>query len=325
MTAIATIDVRVRSITLESESILGFELVPVTPQTALPRFTAGSHIDLHLPTVDGVLIRSYSLLNDPAETHRYCIGVNLDEQSRGGSRYMHKTLRTGDTLTIGAPRNHFELDESAPHNIFIAGGIGITPILSMIARSNALGTPWQLHYATRTRRHAGYLDLLLSCQRPPGTALHLHHDREPDGKALSLHSVVETMPEGSHIYCCGPAPMLEAYEEATSNLPRHQVHREYFASTQSTATTGGFSIELAKRKKTLLVRPGQTILDSLIAAQVEPPYSCREGICGTCEVRVLSGTPDHRDVVLTDAEKAENNRMMVCCSGAKSPRLVLDL
>jgi len=325
MTATSTLEVRVRSVTFESENILGFELVPVTPQKALPRFTAGAHIDLHLPSVDGHLIRSYSLLNDPAETHRYCIGVNLEAKSRGGSSFMHKSLRVGDTLTIGAPRNHFELDETAPHNVFIAGGIGITPILSMIARSTALRTPWQLHYATRAQRHAGYLDILSSYQGMPGTAVHLHHDLEAGGKTLSLRSVVDQTPEGAHIYCCGPAPMLQAYEDATSGLPRRLVHREYFASTQSTAATGGFSIELAKRKKTLSVRPGQTILDCLIEAHAEPPYSCREGVCGTCEVRVLDGTPDHRDLVLTDAEKAENNRIMVCCSGAKSPRLVLDL
>lgn len=322
MTLTHTLQVRVRAVTYEAEGILGFELVPLPPVTELPGFTAGAHIDLYLPNGQ---VRSYSLLNDPEETHRYCIGINRDVNSRGGSHYMHMTVRAGSILTIGAPRNNFPLDMSAPVNVFIAGGIGITPMLGMIARSQALGTPWQLHYAARTRQHAGFLDVVARYKSQPGSEVHLNFDQEPGGQMLDLCAVINAMPAGAHVYCCGPLPMLEAYEQATASLPPERVHREYFAAREAAATDGGYTVELARSHKTLRVKPGQTLLDCLIEAHAEPPYSCREGICGTCEVRVLEGTPDHRDLVLSTAEQAGNDRMMVCCSGAQSARLVLDL
>lgn len=319
-----TLQVRVRCVTYEAEGILGFELVPMPPRKELPPFTAGSHIDVHLPNG---LLRSYSLLNAPHERHRYLIGVNKDAQSRGGSRYLHEVLRTGDTLAVSPPRNNFLLDETAPLNVFIAGGIGITPIMSMIARSQALGTPWKLHYAARTRRNAAFLDTLHGYQNDHNIELsfNLDPEQEPGGRMLDLPVVVQALPPGAHVYCCGPLPMLAAYEQATAGLPPERVHMEYFAAREAAATDGGFIVELARSGKTVQVRAGQTILDSLMGAGVEPPYSCQEGICGTCEVRVLAGIPDHRDLVLSSAEKAANDRIMVCCSGCKTPKLVLDL
>ncbi len=322
VTASSTLQVRVRATTYEALNILGFELVPLDPATALPPFSAGAHIDVHLP---GGMTRSYSLLNDPQETHRYCIGVNLDAHSRGGSRYLHEQLRTGAVLSISAPRNLFEMDESAPFNVFIAGGIGITPMLSMIARSQALGTPWRLHYAARTRQHAGFLDLLARYQDQPGTDVQLNFDQESGGRMLDLNAVIAALPEGAHVYACGPAPMLQAYEQATASLPPARVHREYFAAKEAAATDGSYTVTLARSQRTLQIQPSQTLLDGLIAIGAEPTFSCQQGICGTCEVKVLEGTPDHRDMVLTEAEQAANDRMMVCCSGAKSARLVLDL
>lgn len=314
--------VRVRAVTYEADGILGFELVPMPPRKELPAFTAGSHIDLHLPNG---LLRSYSLLNAPGERHRYLIGVNKDAKSRGGSRYMHEVLRSGEALTISEPRNNFPLDEASPMNVFIAGGIGITPIMSMIARSQELGTPWQLHYAARTRRNAAFLDVLQGYHNPPGVELRLNFDQEAGGQMLDIAAIVQALPAGAHIYCCGPLPMLAAYEQATAALPPGRVHMEYFAAKEAAATDGGFIVELARSGKQVEVRAGQTILDSLIAIGIEPPYSCQEGICGTCEVRVLEGVPDHRDLVLSNAEKAANDRMMICCSGCKTAKLVLDL
>lgn len=320
-----TFQVRLRAISWEAEHILGFELVALPPANRLPAFTAGAHIDLHLSTPSGALVRSYSLLNDPRDTQRYRIAVNRDPKSRGGSRHMHEGLRVGDVLTISEPRNNFELDESAPFNVFIAGGIGITPLLGMIARSQALGTPWRLHYAARTRLHAGFLDTLASYQAQAGAEVLLNFDQEPGGQMLDLARVVAALPEAAHVYCCGPLPMLAAYEEATAGLSAERVHREYFAAKEAAATGGGFTVELARSRKTLTVPEGKTILDCLIENQLEPLFSCREGVCGTCEVRVLQGTPDHRDLVLNEAERAACDRMMVCCSGAKSATLVLDL
>ena len=322
MTDTATLQVRVRATTYEAANILGFELVPLDASASLPAFSAGAHIDVHLPSG---LTRSYSLLNDPQETHRYCIGVNRDAHSRGGSRHMHEQLRTGAVLSISVPRNLFEMDESAPFNVFIAGGIGITPMLSMIARSQALGTPWRLHYAARTRQHAGFLDLLARYQDQPGADVQLNFDQESGGRMLDLSAVIAALPEGAHVYACGPQPLLAAYEQATASLPPARVHREYFAAKEAAATDGSYTVTLARSQRTLQIQPGQTLLDGLIAIGAEPTFSCQQGICGTCEVRVLEGTPDHRDMVLTEAEQAANDRMMVCCSGAKSARLVLDL
>lgn len=322
MTAPTTLQVRVRATTYEAEGILGFELTPLPPATELPAFTAGAHIDLHL---DNGLVRSYSLLNDPQERHRYCIAVNKDAKSRGGSRYLHDSLRTGSVLTIGAPRNNFPLDETAPHNVFIAGGIGITPMLGMIARSRTLGTPWTLYYSARTRQNAAFVAQAQAYAAESGGNLVLNFDQEPGGKMLDLKAIVQGLPTDAHVYCCGPIPMLEAYEQATASLPPERVHMEYFAAKDAAATDGGYTVELRRSGKTLSVEAGQTILDALIAVGAEPPYSCREGICGTCEVKVLEGIPDHRDLVLSQAEKLANDRMLVCCSGAKSSKLVLDL
>lgn len=325
MTAPSSLTVRVRAMHWEAQSIVSLELVPLPPQTQLPSFSAGAHIDLHLPTPGGTLVRSYSLLNDPRETHRYCLGIHLDPNSRGGSRHVHASLRVGDILTIGAPRNHFPLDESAAHQVFIAGGIGITPMLAMIARAQALGTPWTLYYAARTREHAGFLQRLESPGGQAGGQVLLNFDQAPGGKMLDLSAIVGALPQGAHVYCCGPAPMLRAFEQATANWPAERVHKEYFAAQDAPASEGGFTVELARSHKRVQVPAGKTILDCLIEIHAEPTFSCREGVCGTCEVKVLEGTPDHRDMVLTDSERAANNRMMVCCSGAKSPKLVLDL
>lgn len=317
-----TLQVRVRAMIHEADGILSFELVPMPPLKELPAFTAGAHIDLHLPNG---LIRSYSLLNNPQERHRYRVGINKDAQSRGGSRYLHEVLRAGDTLVISAPRNNFPLDEQAALNVFFAGGIGITPMMSMIARTQQLGVPWKLYYAARTRRNAAFLDMLHGYHNDPNVELSFTFDQEPDGQRMDLAAIIKTLPPEAHVYCCGPLPMLSAFEQATVGLPPAQVHLEYFAARESAATDGGFTVELARSGKSVSVRAGQTILDSLLDIGIEPPYSCQEGICGTCEVRVLEGIPDHRDLVLSSAEKAANNRMMICCSGAKSARLVLDL
>ena len=321
---------RVRSLTWEAEGILGIELVPLQPNTLLPAFEAGAHIDLHLPDAgSGAHIRSYSLLNAPGERQRYCVAVNLDAASRGGSRWIYEQLRCGQTLAVGAPRNNFPLDEAAPLSIFFAGGIGVTPILGMIRRLEAIGRPWRLHHATRSAAHAPYvreLQALSEAAQAAGRdgALNLHFDAER-GRVLDIAGLIATLPADSHVYCCGPLGMLGAFEAATATLPREQVHLEYFAAKEAAATGGGYHVELQRSARSLQVRPGETLLDRLLAEGVDVLFSCREGVCGTCEVKVLAGEPDHRDLVLSAAERAANTRMMVCCSGAKTPKLVLDL
>jgi vanillate O-demethylase ferredoxin subunit len=316
MTEPVTLQLRIKSVTWEAPSILSYELRPVEGDE-LPPFNAGAHIDLALPNG---LVRSYSLLNAQAERHRYMIAVQKDRSSRGGSKWVHENLRAGDVLTVSAPRNNFPLDESAKKSIFIAGGIGITPILSMIERLSAIGRDWELVYCTRTRASTPFFEPLAAM-----TGVRFNLDEEPGGKLLDIAALVKDAPANAHFYCCGPIPMLDAFEQATQDLERERVHVEYFTAKEPPAVEGGFTVVLAKSGRELPVPPGKTILDTLRDVGLDMRFSCTEGVCGTCETRVLEGVPDHRDRILTDAERAANKKMMICCSGSKSERLVLDL
>jgi tetrachlorobenzoquinone reductase len=321
MSANTLLDLRVRALRWEAEGILSIEL-DAPGDAPLPPFEAGAHIDLHLP--DGGPVRSYSLLNDPSERHRYQVAVHRHPASRGGSRWLHESLRCGQRLAVGTPRNNFPLDESAALSVLFAGGIGITPLLGMVRRLGAIGRPWRLHYASRGRAHAAFVPELLALARSTGGELSLHFDDERGGP-LDLPGLVAALPPTAHVYCCGPLPMLEAFEQATAAWAPERVHREYFTARESAATDGGFTVEAARSGRRVRVQPGQTILDALMGIGIEPMYSCREGICGTCEVGVIAGVPDPRDLVLTEAERAAGRRILVCCSGSKSDTLVLDL
>ena len=311
---------RVRALSWEADGVLGIELVPASPNTLLPAAEAGAHIDLHL---DNGLVRSYSLTN-AGERHRWCVAVHHDPASRGGSRWIHETLRPGALVEVDGPRNHFRLEEQAAHSVLIAGGIGITPLLSMARRLTALRRPWTLHYAARTRAQMAFASELQQLAEQAGAAVDLRCDHEGD-RPLDLAGIVAGLAPQTHVYACGPAGLLDAFERAITDVARERVHLERFANTQAAATAGGFHVRLARSGRSVPVAAGQSILDALIAAGVEPLYSCREGVCGTCETRVLRGTPDHRDLVLSDAEKAAGDRMMVCCSGSKTPEIELDL
>jgi vanillate O-demethylase ferredoxin subunit len=315
------LSLQLRAIRWEAAGVCSFEFA--RPDGGeLPPFTAGSHIDLHL---GNGLVRSYSLCNDQAERTRYVVGVNRDPKSRGGSSYVHEQFRVGEMISVGAPRNNFALDEAAPHSVLVAGGIGITPLWSMAQRLDAIGRDWSLFYAARSHAGAAFLESLRTLiARSTHGKLHLHFDDQTGGKVLDIAPIVADAPAGSHFYCCGPVPMLAAFEQATAALPPAQVHVEYFAAKEAPAVSGGFKIELARSRKTLDVPPGKSILDVMIEAGVPVSYSCLEGVCATCETKVLAGECDHRDLVLTKEEQASNTVIMVCCSGSKSPVLVLD-
>ncbi|MBI5322106.1 PDR/VanB family oxidoreductase [Bradyrhizobium sp.] len=312
-------ELRVKRISYEAEGINSYELV-LPAGGDLPPFSAGSHIDLHLRNG---MIRSYSLINDQSERHRYVIAVNKDASSRGGSSFVHDTFKAGDIVKASAPRNNFALREDAEYSLLIAGGIGITPLMSMIRRLETLGRPWKLSYAARTRRAAAFLDELDAIR--PDAQLNLHFDDEHGGRPLDLAGVVVGTPTHAHLYCCGPLPMLDAFEKATAGRPASHVHVEYFQAKQAAAVDGGFEIKLARSKCTISVEPGKTILDAVLDAGIMANYSCSEGVCGTCETRVIEGIPDHRDLFLSPEEKAANKTIMICCSGSKSGTLVLDL
>lgn len=313
------LDVRVKRISFEAESINSYELIAVAGGD-LPAFTAGSHVDLHL--TNG-MIRSYSLVNDQNERHRYVIAVNKDAGSRGGSHRVHETVRVGDVLAISPPRNNFALIETAEHSVLIAGGIGITPLLSIARRLDALGRPWNLFYAARTRGAAAFLDELDALKAPAN--VHLDFDDARAGRVFDLASVLGKAPANAHLYCCGPVPMLDAFEKATAGRPAGHVHVEYFQAKDAPALDGGFEVELTRSKRKISIDKGMSILDALLDAGVMVNYACTEGVCGTCETGVIAGTPDHRDQFLSKEEQAANKTMMVCCSGSKSRTLVLDL
>ena len=285
----------------------------------LPAYEPGAHIDLHLPNG---LIRQYSLINAEPDPATYTVGIKRDPASRGGSRYVHDDLRVGKTLKISAPRNNFALVESAKHVVLFAGGIGITPIWCMVQRLRALpaqSASWTLHYSCRTRAEAAFLGGLTQCPQ-----VHLNFDDE-SGHVLDLAAVIAQAPPAAHLYCCGPNPMLAAFEQATANWPDEQKHVEYFTAKEAPALAGGFVVELRRSGKEFVIPAGKSILEVLRDAGMDLSYSCEQGICGACETRVISGIPEHRDSVLTPAEQAANNTVMICCAGSKSERLVLDL
>lgn len=313
-------EVVVEAIRLESDGVRSFEF-RAADKSALPAFTAGAHIEVQMGPQ---LARSYSLANDPIETHRYVVAVYRDPAGRGGSRFMHENVHVGQSLRISKPRNNFELTEDAQHSVLIAGGIGITPIRAMIARLRRLRQPWTLHYCGRERGAMAYLDEF-NKMLSEGSDVRVHVDREQGGAVLDLAEVVRASPADAHIYCCGPKPMLAALESAASALPPGQVHVEYFSAKEAGTAEGGFRVELARSKRVLLVEPGKTILEAVLEAGVDVDFSCMEGVCGSCEVRLLAGVPDHRDSILSKSERDANDRLIICCSGAKSASLTLDL
>jgi ferredoxin-NADP reductase len=284
----------------------------------LPSYEPGAHVDLHLPNG---LVRHYSLIVARPDATVYTFAIKRDPASRGGSRYIHDELRVGRTLKISSPRNNFPLAEDAHHTILLAGGIGITPIWCMVQRLQEHGRSWQLHYACRSRADMAFYD---SLQGLPEA--YFHFDDENAGRVLDVAGIVAAANEHAHIYCCGPTPMLEAFETATTGRPREQVHIEYFTPKQEPAARkGGFVVELARSGQEIFIPEGRSILEVLLDEGVDVDYSCELGICGACEQRVISGVPEHRDSILSEEEQAENTRVMICCAGCKSERLVLDL
>lgn len=315
------LNVRVHAVRYEAEGVLSFEL-RATGGESLPEFTAGAHLDVYLPDD---ISRSYSLTNLQSERHRYVITVNRDAASRGGSRHMCEVVRPGDVLQIAPPSNSFQLHESAELSVLIGGGIGITPLWGMIQRLEQLQKPWRLYYAARTRTKTAFLAELEQLENQKSGRVTLNFDHEPGGTMFDLAAIVQAQPPAAHLYCCGPTGMLKAFEGAVSARAPDTVHVEYFTSDVAPAQQGGFDVVLSRSGKTIRIAPGQTILEAVLALGMNVARSCQQGVCGTCETVVLEGIPDHRDAVLSARERASNKKIMICCSGCLSERLVLDL
>lgn len=300
---------------LEGEVLL---LTLAHPQgLALPPHGAGAHIDLHL---GDDLIRPYSLCGDPADRRCYQLGVLREPQSRGGSHAVHR-LRVGDRLQVSEPRNLFALDADAPHSLLIGGGIGVTPMLAMAAELQAAGRSWALHYCARSRAGAAFLPRL--ADPAFGERVHLHFS---DERRMALDETLRDLPAGSHIYVCGPMRLMAAVKEAAlaAGHPAQNVHQECFSAE---VASGGdaFEVVAAQRGLTVQVAADQSIVDALAQVGIKVQVSCKQGICGSCLTNVLEGEPDHRDSYLTDEEKADGDQMLLCCSRARSARLILDL
>ena len=281
----------------------------------LPPVTPGAHIDIHLPNRG---TRQYSLVTT-GHGNSYTVVIKREETGRGGSIYLVEGVSIGDRLEISPPRNNFQLLEDSPHSVLIAGGIGITPIYSMSQRLLTLGASWRMHVACKTREDAVFVNELKALDQ-----VQFHFSGESKGAPLDIEAVVAAAPSDAHIYCCGPPRMLQAFERAMAGRRADLAHVEHFAASRQ-SSLGGFSISLRSSGQILPVPTGSSILDTLEAAGISVSSSCRDGVCGACEVGVIDGIPDHRDSVLSAQEREANDAIMVCCSGSSSDLLTLDL
>lgn len=288
---------------------------------ALPAFSAGAHIDVHIAPG---LTRQYSLCNNPADTHRYQIAILRDPASRGGSRAMHDQVHTGAVLQISAPKNHFPL-LPARRSLLFAGGIGVTPILCMAERLAHLGADFEMHYSARSAQRAAFRDRIEASAFAGRVSMHF--DDAADGN-MDLPALLANPLPDTHLYVCGPGGYIDHVIGTATALGwrPEQLHTEYFAAAaQDTSLDRRFEVMLASSGKTYVVEADRSIVQALAEHGIEIEVSCEQGVCGTCVTRVLEGVPEHRDVYFSDKEKAANDQCTPCCSRSLSKRLVLDL
>ncbi len=315
------IDVIIREIHDVASGIRSFVLAKEDGQP-LPPFGPGAHIDVHLP---GTMTRQYSLCGEADRTDSYMIAVLKATESRGGSHAMHG-LKEGDHLAVDGPRNHFALVEEADHSVLIAGGIGVTPLLTMAEHLAATNQSFELHYCVRSLPTAAFLKRLQSAV--PGDRFCLYCDDAKPPGAIDFALVCRAPIPGKHLYVCGPSGFMEAALNAArqAGWAEKNLHREYFAAAPSEGiAAGGFRVKLARSGRSLEVGPDQSVVEALAANGVVVPVSCEQGICGTCVTRVLAGELEHHDHFLTNAERERGDQFTPCCSRAKSAELVLDL
>ncbi|MGW2952107.1 PDR/VanB family oxidoreductase [Streptomyces eurythermus] len=313
----AALDLVVARRTDEADGVVSLDLRRAD-DAPLPAWTPGAHIDLVLAPD---LVRQYSLCSSPEDSRVWRVAVLREEDGRGGSLHVHDKLSEGDPVRVRGPRNHFPL-EGAEKYLFIAGGIGITPIVPMLERAERQGRAWELVYGGRTLASMAFRDALVTRY---GERVRVRP--EDVYGLLDLDTLLGTPRPGTLVYCCGPEPLLEAVEQRCADWPAGTLHVERFTprDPQAPVRDGAFEVELARSGITVTVPPGESVLRAVEEAGVQVLSSCREGTCGTCETTVLEGTVDHRDSLLTPAEREAHDTMMICVSRAACPRLVLDL
>jgi ferredoxin-NADP reductase/nitrite reductase/ring-hydroxylating ferredoxin subunit len=300
------------------EGIAGFELRPLRGH--LPSFQPGAHIDVHLP--NGV-IRQYSLTNGPGESESFVIGVKRETPSGGGSQCLHDVIRDGDVLAISEPRNNFPLRRDATRTLFIAGGIGITPLLAMAQTLHHSSLIYELHYFATSQEHLAFPERLAGL----GDGLRTHIGLSPEATNDRLNTLLSDYRPRIQLYVCGPGAMLDATRRIASECgwPDSAVHFEYFKNPRAVDDSTSFEVALARSCVTITVPPGKSILQAVRENGIDIASSCEQGACGTCSVTVIDGEPDHQDVYLNDTERRSRTKIITCVSRAKSARLVLDL
>ncbi len=305
-----------QSVDKETDRISVFRFA-ATDGSALPGYEPGAHVDFDLGPAG---IRSYSLIDWPQSSATLDVAVQREEDGQGGSKAMHE-LAVGQEVSASNPKNDFPLADNPGFSLLLAGGIGITPLISMATRLQRQGQPFELHYSARTASRMGFAESLKTAFGE--TAMFYFDDAEP----IDLTALLRAQPGGTDVYICGPKGMIDAARSAASDagIPEGSVHVELFTSPEPQAGDTSFEVEVHETGQVVTVGPGQTIIEALEEAGLDVMYDCQRGDCGICQTDVISGDPDHRDVVLSDAEKASGKVMQICVSRAKSARLVLDL
>ncbi|WP_129730139.1 PDR/VanB family oxidoreductase [Ectobacillus funiculus] len=314
-----TIEVVVEEIKRESPAVKSFKLV-TTNGSSLPHFSGGSHITTYVQTEQGPIERHYSLTGEPNTKDYYQIAIRLIDQSRGGSIYWHNNIRVGDKLDISYPKNHFPLSFRAKHHVFFAAGIGITPFLAMASDLKRKGKSFELHYAAPSKELCAFYDFL-SSTHPDETRFYFSSEHRK-----MTTDLLENQSIGTHVYFCGSEDMMREYAEAAKayGYPEKSIHFELFTPPQF-GPTQAFSVKLNKSNQVLDVPAESSLLETLLKHNIQAPYSCKIGGCGSCQIGVIAGEIDHRDFFLSDTEKKADNVMLTCVSRAKTGCLVLDL
>jgi vanillate monooxygenase ferredoxin subunit len=309
----------IRRVCVEADDIRSIELVGAGGR-ALQPFEAGAHIDIHA----GGIVRQYSLINTTSTDGSYRIAVKLEPNSRGGSQFMHALLE-GAPLKVGLPRNNFALHPEAAHSVLLAGGIGITPLLGMAYQLLGRRSSFSFDYFARSSEPVAFAEEIRRTALAPRTRFHLGLSGKKVPQVLA--ALLDAVPQNAHVYTCGPGPFMQAVREAITARPGLVLHLEYFTAEPPAlhVAADSFRVKLAKSGTTVQVNPNQTIIEALRAAGIEVETSCEQGVCGTCLTTVLTGRPDHRDLMLTDEEQKAGDRMLLCVSRSLDDELVLDL
>lgn len=319
------LELMIKQVRYEGVGIHSYEMVHPEGHE-LPAFTAGAHIDVHIP---GGFVRQYSLCSNPADTHHYRIAVLKDERGRGGSRRLHEDFSVQQRVQISQPRNQFSLGENAREVVLLAGGIGITPLMCMVHTLQAQGRDFELHYCAKDVSHVAFRETMEALEK--AGRVHFHFDGGDPENGLDIATLLETPRNGAEIYYCGPAGFMKACANATTHWPKGSVHCEHFKAPEKTPTArgaedaapGSFMIQIASTGALITVPTDETIASVLEKSGVRIETSCLSGLCGTCRIRYLAGEVEHNDFILDESERTEY--LTACVSRAKSELLVLDL